>query len=689
MTAVTDIAFAPALPWPVIVVLAAAAALLLGFGLWRRAGGLGWRALGLAALLLALANPSLISEKREPLNDVAAVIVDRSASQRIGDRLADAATAAERLEAALAGLSDLEVRIVEVGAEESEGGDGTHLFAARERILADTPPERVAGTVFITDGQVHDVPPQAKGHGGPVHVLLTGQPGERDRRLIVETAPHYGMVGGTLGLRVRVDDGTDERRTVRLGLRQDGGEVRSHMVRTGIVTTVPFRLDHGGPTVIELEAAPAEAELTLENNRAAIIVNGIRDRLRVLLVSGEPHPGQRTWRALLKADPSVDLVHFTILRPPEKQDGTPVRDLSLIAFPVRELFEVKLNDFDLIIFDRYRRRWLLPGLYLQNIADYVYGGGAVLDAAGPSFASSLSLYRTALGQVLPSAPTGVVIDEPYRAELTAHGWRHPVTGELAGAESADSADGTSWGRWFRLIEAQANAGTVLMSGPGARPLLVLDRVGEGRVAQLLSDHGWLWARGYEGGGPQAELLRRVAHWLMKEPDLEENDLRAHAAGRRLEIVRRSLEPDDSPVRVTAPSGGVSEVTLEADRAGRAVATVRAEEAGLYRVEDRLHHTVAAVGAVNPLEFADVRASAEVLAPIVEATGGAVHWLQDGVPSIRRVRPGVEAAGSGWIGLRANSVYVVRGLRQYPLLPAVLVLALALGGLMAAWWREGR
>ena len=97
-------------------------------------------------------------------------------------------------------------------------------------------------------------------------------------------------------------------------------------------------------------------------------INGVRDRLRVLLVSGEPHAGERTWRNLLKSDASVDLVHFTILRPPEKQDGVPVDELSLIAFPTRELFIEKIEDFDLIIFDRYRRRGILPSLYLENIA---------------------------------------------------------------------------------------------------------------------------------------------------------------------------------------------------------------------------------------------------------------------------------------------------------------------------------
>ena len=140
----------------------------------------------------------------------------------------------------------------------------------------------------------------------------------------------------------------------------------------------------------------------------------MRDRLRVMLVSGEPNQGLRAWRNLLKADPSVDLVHFTILRPPNKQDSTPVRELSLIPFPTNELFDAGLGEFDLIVFDSYHRRGILPMMYLGNVVDYVVGGGAVLDAAGPAFASPLSLSGTPLGAILPGRPTGRVFREEFR-----------------------------------------------------------------------------------------------------------------------------------------------------------------------------------------------------------------------------------------------------------------------------------
>jgi hypothetical protein len=176
-------------------------------------------------------------------------------------------------------------------------------------------------------------------------------------------------------------------------------------VPVGETLNLPLTLDHAGQNVIQFIVPEAEGELTDRNNAAVVQINGIRDRLRVLLVSGEPHPGQRTWRNLLKSDPSVDLVHFTILRPPDKQDGVPVSELSLIAFPTRELFMEAVDEFDLIIFDRYQRRGILPMLYIDNIRQYVMDGGALLLAAGPDFASAASLYRTPLSEILPGRPT--------------------------------------------------------------------------------------------------------------------------------------------------------------------------------------------------------------------------------------------------------------------------------------------
>jgi hypothetical protein len=511
---------------------------------------------------------------------------------------------------------------------------------------------------------------------------------------VVEQVPNYGMVGDEEQITLRVDelpaDGGGEPVTVTL--RQDG-EVRQRVaVPLGVTRSLPFQLTRAGQTVLEVEAAAAPGEVTTLNNRQVFFVNGVRDRLRVLLVSGQPYPGLRVWRNLLKADPAVDLVHFTILRPPEKQDGTPIRELALIAFPSRELFEVKLGDFDLVIFDRYSRRGLLPLAYLDNVARYVEDGGALLEVAGPEFAHPLSLYRTPLARVLPARPSGVVYERGFKPLLTELGQRHPVTADLMTSLGGEPpTDGVpDWGRWFRQVDVEVADSQVLMSGAAEQPLLVLERVGEGRVAQLLSDHAWLWARGFEGGGPQGLLLRRLVHWLMKEPELEEEALRAEPAGDAIAIERRSLHPEAETVTVTAPSGRTTQVELEPSEQGIARAAVPAEEAGLYRIEDGQFATYVAVRPIDAQELSDMRASPERLAPLVEASGGAVHWLADGgAPGVRKVARGRALSGRGWVGLQRNERYLVTGASQLSLLPAVLALILLLGTLGLAWYREGR
>lgn len=644
----------------------------------------------MAAALLVLANPAIVEEERKGLPDVAVIVTDQTQSQAIGDRAKTVDDTVTKLRAKLAQYKDLDVRVITVTEDRSVQDGGTSLFGPLADAFADVPPDRIAGAILVTDGQIHDVPTGAAAKlAYPVHALLTGEPGERDRKLTIEQAPRYGIVGEPLTFTVRVDDfGTNGQADADLEVRIDGKVVLNETAKTGEPKSLELTLPHGGENVIEIQAGAGPKELTLLNNRAAVVTTGIRDQLRVLLVSGEPHAGERTLRNLLKADPSVSLVHFTILRPPEKQDGTPVDELSLIAFPTRELFDEKLNDFNLIIFDRYQRRGVLPLAYYENVARYVENGGALLVTSGPEFSSPLSLYRSPLNSVLPAEPVEHIYEQGYKPRLTAAGERHPVTAGLPGANVGDKDP--TWGRWFRLVQSQVLSGQTLMSGAEQQPLLVLNRVQQGRVALLLSDHAWLWTRGFEGGGPQAELLRRLAHWLMKEPELEEERLNGTIKGDRLIVTRRTMAERAATIEVTYPSGRVEKVTLSPTEDGAFSGTVKAEEMGLYRLRDGNLTAVAAAGPLNPRELSDVRATAKVVKPVADATKGGIAWIKrDGIPEIRRTRPGRAAADDGWIGLRANEAYAVRSTRQTPLFHPALAFVLIIGSLMLGWRREGR
>jgi len=685
-----DVFFDPLMPAGLIVVLGGIGMLLAAYTLYRGGRGAFLRLGALAALVLTLLNPVLVAEERQGQPDIVLLVEDLSASQTLEERTAQTDDALAEIETGLQAMGELEIRRIAVDEGFGEDGEGTRLMEALEEALAALPRDRLGAVVAVTDGRVHDAERLAVAQvPAPFHALITGDPTASDRQLTVTQVPGFGLVGETVSLGLQVDDTTMEAGTpLTIEVRVDGGPASQVRVPANRESFVDIPIDHGGETIVEIFVPTRPDELTDRNNRAAVTINGVRDRLRVLLVSGEPHAGERTWRNLLKADPSVDLIHFTILRPPEKQDGTPIHELSLIAFPTRELFELRINDFDLIVLDRYRRRGVLPQLYLRNISRYVEDGGAVLMAAGPDFASPLSMARTPLRTILPASPTGQVLKEGFRPRVSEIGLKHPVTAGLPGANS--SAEDASWGRWFRQIEVQQSRGTAVMTGPAEAPLVILDRVGEGRVAQMLSDHAWLWTRGFEGGGPQAELLRRIAHWLMKEPELEEERLVATDEDGRLLITRRSLgEPIDG-VTVTTPSGETVAVELTEVAPGEAQGALETGENGLYRVSDGSETTLAAVGRLNPIEFTDPIATADLLRPLAEATGGKVSVLrEDGVPALRRVAQDRAGSGSDWIGIRRNDAFVVQGVTQVPLMPALLAF-LVVGTLMTgAWLREAR
>jgi hypothetical protein len=683
------IAFTPLVPTIVLWIALAAIVVIALVLLLARARGTAVRVAALALFLLALANPSFTREDRDPLTSIAAVIVDKSPSQNFGKRNQEAAQAQEALVDSLKKIKGLEVRVVDAGQADGET-DGTRLFGALASTLADVPVDRVAGAFLITDGRVHDIPANAAALGfqAPVHALITGQKDERDRRIAITAAPRFGIVGQNQTITYRLDDQGVTGERAKVTVRRDGEVINERTLSSGQTASVDVEIKHAGPNIVEIEASPLERELTPVNNRAVVAIDGVRDKLRVLLVSGEPHSGERTWRNLLKSDASVDLVHFTILRPPEKQDGTPINELSLIAFPTRELFQQKINEFQLIIFDRYARQGVLPIAYFDNIARYVRSGGAVLVSAGPDYASNTSIWRTPLDSVLPAEPVGVT-EKPFYAHLSDVGKRHPVTRGLEGS----ATEPPHWSRFFRTVDTRNSVNPPVMTGADGKPLLFLTRFGEGRVALLLSDHIWLWARGYEGGGPHLDLLRRMSHWLMKQPDLDEEALRLQVQGKDLVVVRQTMADSVQPVSVTSPSGVSHDLTLSPGDPGEWRASLPASELGLWQATDGTLKALINVGPTNPKEFSEVTSTTETLKPLTQATGGNAVRIADGssveLPRIVPVRSASVFAGDGWMGMRMRDASVVKGVGVLPIFAGLIGLLLLLGAFTATWVREGR
>ncbi|MGV3550056.1 hypothetical protein [Rhizobium sp.] len=687
------VTFDPLLPLWLIAVIAVAAALLVALGLWRRQRGMVLRTIALAFLVTALANPVIMNEEREPLSTVVAIAADRSQSQDVGGRKAQTDQAIAQLQAALGRFRNIETRIIDAGRDGGSETPSTMLYSNLAAELEDVPPSRIGAVVSITDGQVHDIPADNKlaGIDAPAHALITGKAGEYDRRVEIVKAPRFGLINQEQELTLRVvDDGAKRAEPAEVTIRING-EISNRMeVTPGENRIARFRLPRAGNNIVEIAVAEIPGEVTPVNNRIVQNIDGIRENLRVLLVSGEPHAGERAWRNLLKSDTSVDLIHFTILRPPEKQDGTPINELSLIAFPTRELFVEKIKDFDLIIFDRYQHRGVLPILYYDNIAQYVRDGGALLLVSGPEHAGAESIAYTPLASVLPVMPTGSMLEKPFYPRLSDIGKRHPVTRGLIGSES----EPPRWGRWFRSVGVNTPSGNIVMEGADKSPLLLLDRTDKGRVAMLLSDQGWLWARGFEGGGPHVDLYRRIAHWLMKEPALEEEALTARAVGRDIVVTRQTLGKEVPPATLRAPDGTTSEAKLTEGEPGLFTATIRTATTGLYEVSNGDFKTLVHVGAVDAPEFREMVSTTEKLAPLAKDSRGLVRRLDQGgptveIPQILTVRGQVRVEDPDRLVVRMTDETELKGVTTLPLFGGFLglgLLALAIG---ATWWREGR
>ena len=647
-----------------------------------------------AALAAALFNPVLLDEEREPLKSVVALIVDRSQSQDIGARTEADRRALAGLQERLARFKQFDVRVVEAGqAGAADDRTETRLFGALDSAFRDVPPSRIGGAVMITDGQVHDVPETAAAYRRAAaradhrrgRTKWTGASASRMRRVSALSASRIDMT-------YRVIATGGERGAVDVRVSINGQQVNVERAEIGREMQLQLIDPQCRPQHRRTRHRPASTgELTDTNNRAIALIDGIRENLRVLLVSGEPHAGERTWRNLLKSDASVDLVHFTILRPPEKQDGTPINELSLIAFPTRELFVEKINDFDLIIFDRYQHRDVLPILYYDYIAEYVEKGGALLIAAGPEYAGEHSIARTPLMAALPAMPTGDItgaglLSAPYRNRQTPPGYtRAGRLGLRAAAleplvppdrHRAPGGRGRHEGAGRPAAAAAQPQGRRPRRHAPVRPGLAMGARLRGRrpARRALPPHRPLAdeGAGARGGAPDG---RRPRHGAGHSPPDDERRSRARAGD-------HAVGQDASTVPLTSAEPGLFTGSAETT------------EIGLYQIGNGDLSALAHIGPVNAPEFAETVSTETVLRPTAEATGGSVRRLAGAdrpvacpqiVPvrgSGRRGRPRLDRPAHD--RRQRAEIGIARAAVRRLFRPALLLLALG-----SMWYREGR
>ncbi|MBX4335115.1 glutamine amidotransferase [Bartonella raoultii] len=621
--------FQPFLPFFWILLLSGIAAFFVIIGLVTKRQGSFFRLMALGTLILALLNPMLIKEQREPLKSTVGIVIDHSKSQTLDTRPHDTDEARAQLTKILERYPQYQPLFIESGKlSDHQYAPETNLFHSLTQAISNIPPSRYAGTIFITDGQVHDIPSISElHHKAPLNALITGRSDEFDRQIKIISPPRFALINKPQLLSILVEDKGQRPESIpaqaNITVSVNGQKVGHYSVIPGTIFQTEVTLPHAEKNIIQVTTDKNKGELSFENNRTIITIEGIRENLRVLLISGAPYNGERTWRDLLKGDSNIDLVHFTILRPPNKADNTPLSQLSLVVFPTKQLFVEEINNFDLIILDGYQHSAVLPLIYYDYIAQYVQKGGALLMVTGPEFTQQNSLARTPLISVLPALPSGVIIQKPFRPQLTKEGKRHPVTRGLSTPESPAS----QWGQWLRQIAIQQiNNGIALMKGADEQPLLLLSHVGKGRVGMLLSDESWLWARGFEGGGPYAALYRRIAHWLMKEPELEEEKLSATSDHHHLTIRRQTLKDHPESAEVIFPSGKKENIRLSKEQEGIFTATLTTDETGTFTIKNGNLTALSSMGMHDNLELFDLVSTEEKLAPIIKHTGGYITRL---------------------------------------------------------------
>ncbi len=692
----TTFHFSPTLDWSWIVVACIIGIILFIISFFKYRRALAMRSLMFIAFIIALLEPSLTKEDRSYVKDVVAIIVDKSPSQNFEKRSERTLNALSYLQNEIEKSGKFELRVINAPNNNEEITSRTDLFSALDQALSDVPPKRRAGVIFLSDGQIHDIPNAivAGKNYGPVHLLLSGKKSEKDRQIVINHASAYGLVGKDITVKYRVEDTENiGKNNAKVTLTLHNGEKRVTNVPINEEQSLSIPIEHAGQNIFTLEVEGVEDEITLSNNKTAILVNGVRDRLKVLLVSGKPHTGERTWRNLLTSDPGVDLIHFTILREPQKFDYTPKRELSLIAFPFRELFEVKLYDFDLIIFDRFRVNNILPEKYFRNIVRYIREGGAFLEASGPAFATKRSIYDTPLGDILPATPTGKIIERKYIPKITELGYQHPVTKNIIWNNKViNKNEKENWGSWLRYIDIKRRRGDILMSNDEGSPLLILDRVGKGRVAQISSDHMWLWSRGYEGGGPHAELLRRIVHWLMKEPELDERALDIKVNNNIITIEKQGYGKEEESVAMTLPNGENLVIDLKIDKnSGKLIYKYEAKDLGIYSFEDiNSMRKFAIIGELTPIELRSVITTDKKLRPLINSSGGTAIWLDKVArPTVTVAKSTKRYGGSNWLALKQNNDFTVTGVRDISLFPKWVTLLILLSIMMVLWVREGK
>ena len=440
----SNIYFEPIIPIYLIIILILVFIFSTIHAIVKKIDGSFLRFFLLTLLLVLVIQPIIKIENRELEKDIITILIDKTASQKITNRIKDVDEVYNKLLSKIGKLEGIDIlkisvddqsirtsfgSIKEINSEQSEEEkiirnvedlNSSKLISILKNHINKYPSKKISTIFMITDGQIHDLTVHSalEKIEIPIYYILAGDKKLNDIKLTLVSKPNFNYLDERTKIKFKVEDFLHNQDLVELTVQNSFMPEIKKKIKVGIVNDIEFDLPKIGQNFFKLSVEKKENEISILNNSEIIKIDGIRKKLRVLLISGNPYMGTRVWRNFLKSDPSVELIHMTVLRPPEKNDNTPFNELSLIPFPIKELFENKLSKFELIIFDNFKGRNVLSPLYLQNLKRFVNNGGALLEIAGPAYNSKYSLFRTEIGSILPGVPSGKVIRKEFKPKLT-------------------------------------------------------------------------------------------------------------------------------------------------------------------------------------------------------------------------------------------------------------------------------
>jgi uncharacterized membrane protein len=408
-------------------------------------------------------------------------------------------------------------------------------------------------------------------------------------------------------------------------------------------------------------------ELIEENNQKAFFTDVIINKIRVLHVAGSPSWDVKFLRKALKRNPSIDLVSFYILRDPSDLVFASESELSLIPFPVNEIFSKELDTFDVVIFqDFHFQPYGIFGFHLKNLKDYVSkDGGAFLMIGGSNSFNSGDYGRTVISDILPveldylpKTLSETISNQEFQPELTDIGKNHPITRIIPNKDENER----HWNDMpelesLNIVKGLNPSAMPLLQTPEGQPILAIENVDSGKVAAFMSDSSWRWnfVLGSEGNvSPHYEKFwNRLFLWMLNDPELRDikvkTDKPIYNPGENAKIEISTLEEDfinpNGRHSLTYPNGEEEEIELERTSPNGLSAKVGVGEDGIHKIsinpdrESSLYkelNSSEAIFIVEPPEN-EIRgptANENILKSIAEQTGGKYITTDQGLEELK-------------------------------------------------------